>query len=263
MHGSTNNMIEKIKTFNTILLKIIWHSFIPYKVKILFNKSPHGDMANLDYAQNIFYRHVKKIIDKPMGTILEIGPGDSPHIANLSLKYGFNNAVLIDNACYFDSSEYEKYNKSFHYYTNGIDSLKKLKNNSINFCFSHTVLQHIHKDEIDIYIKNLHRVMKNNSISSHYIDFKDMLFGKFNHLLVNDFIWESSIIKNCSFYTNRLRKSEIINLFKKYGFHVTVLKENYIKSNKYPKKSNLNKIFSEISHDDLSCSSIHILVRKK
>ena len=52
-------MIEKIKTFNTILLKIIWHSFIPYKVKILFNKSPHGDMANLDYAQNIFYRPFK------------------------------------------------------------------------------------------------------------------------------------------------------------------------------------------------------------
>ena len=220
-------------------------------------------MENKVYAFNIFKRHVQKHITNPNGTILEIGPGDSPYSSIISIEYGFSKALLLDNANYFDINKYQKECKMIEYLTEGIDSLRNIESETVDYSFSHTVLQHIHKDEIDSYLKNLYRVMKKDSKSSHYIDFKDMLFGRFNHLIVNNLIWESSIIRSCFFYTNRLRKSQMIRLFKENGFHVTIIEEKSLLNDLKIKRNSLSKNFFSISEDDLSCSSMHILVQKK
>lgn len=253
-------MIEKLKTIIVILIKVIWHKLIPYKIKLLINKSPHGDMINNIYANNIFKKHVKFNNPNPNGTILEIGPGDSPNSCIDAIKYGFNNAILIDNAKYFDIKDYEECYK-LKYLTNGINAFESIQDNEIDFCFSHTVLQHINLDQIENFIKNIYRVMKKGSTGSHHIDFKDMLFGQLNHLFIESSIWESSLIKGCPFYTNRLRKSEIISIFKKNGFSIEILNEKKINPN--IDRNNLIKKFSSITEDDLLCSSIQILTKKK
>ncbi len=254
-------MNKIIKVYLQLCIKVIWHKIIPFKLKSLLYMSPHGDMKNSDYAKKIFERHVKNLVKNPKGKLLEIGPGDSPLCAFHSIEYGFKEVLLIDNDSYFDEEIYELKQKPIKYLCNGSLSLNEIKDHSIDHSFSHTVIQHIQKEEFDNFIKNLYRIMKIGSISSHHIDFKDMLFGRFDHLIVKSKIWESKIIKSCFFYTNRFRKSSIIQICQRAGFEVEILSEGILENVSYD-PSILCQEFKKMSSEDLKCSGMHIVLRK-
>ena len=254
-------MNQKISVYLRIFLKVIWHKIIPFWLKTVLYKSPHGDMKDIDYAKKIFKRHVSSFIQNPKGVLLEIGPGDSPFCALHALEYGFKEVLLIDNGTYFDQDIYKIRQKPIKYLRNGSLSLNEIKDCSVDHSFSHTVLQHIHKEEFNDFIKNLYRIMKVGSKSSHHIDFKDMLYGRFDHLIAKSKIWESKIIKSCFFYTNRLRKSSIIYICKSVGFEVDIIDEGQFENIKYDREIFCEE-FKKISNEDLKCSGIHIVLRK-
>jgi SAM-dependent methyltransferase len=109
------------------------------------------------------------------------------------------------------------------YGTRGLHSLCTIEDNSVDFIWSHTVLQHIRLSEFLNTMRELRRVLRPDGISSHWIDLKDCLGGALNNLRFSDSVWESPFMAESGFYTNRLRYSEMLGLFKEAGFQADVI----------------------------------------
>ncbi len=99
-----------------------------------------------------------------------------------------------------------------HYLTNGSESVCGIPANSLDISFSNGCMEHIPASEIGEYFKKLKRVSKPNTISPHFIDFKDNLEYSLNDLRFKKDFWEKPIIKKANIYTNRLRLSDMVKL---------------------------------------------------
>ena len=58
------------------------------------------------------------------------------------------------------------------YLTNGVSSLRQIASGSIDFVWSHSVLEHVRKNELGTVLQELKRILKPGSLSSHNIDFR-------------------------------------------------------------------------------------------
>ena len=80
-----------------------------------------------------------------------------------------------------------------------------------------------------------------------------------NNLRFSEKFWESKFMSSSGFYTNRLRKSEMMEYFKKSGFNVTIMNET--KWDKIPiDRSKLYGPFKSYSDDDLIISTFSVLL---
>ena len=93
----------------------------------------------------------------------------------------------------------------------------KIEDNSIDYIFSHSVMEHIRKYELDSLIREMFRVLKPNGVISHNINYKDHLGESLNNLRFSEKLWESNLFANSGFYTNRVPALEMHNLFKRNG----------------------------------------------
>ena len=59
----------------------------------------------------------------------------------------------------------------------------------------------------------LRRIQRSEGVGSHCVSISDILGGKLNDLRFSRRIWESSLMANSGFYTNRLRYRELLRLF--------------------------------------------------
>ena len=101
----------------------------------------------------------------------------------------------------------------------------------------------------------MYRILKVGSFCSHRIDLKDHLGGSLNNLRFSNKLWESQLMKNSGFYTNRLRASEIISIFEKTGFFIHSIDEN--KWNKIPiPRKKMHPEFHKFSESELWLSGI-------
>ena len=95
---------------------------------------------------------------------------------------------------------------------------------------------------------------------SHQIDLKDHLSSGLNNLRFKRRIWESNVFSQSGFYTNRVRFSALIEIFKKIGFKVEVDEVNVWK--KLPiKKEKLNQEFSVLPEEELLVKDFSILLK--
>ena len=197
-----------------IILKIIFSRLnIPYSVWKNFNIFKHGQMESFEYSRKIFeghFRDMSKVnkIDNPI--IMEIGPGDSLFSMVYSRKYSNEKFYFIDvgnfatknlNLYFQLQKNLEKENlevknlvkpfKDFvdllcfyntEYLTSGLESLKEIDDNSVDYIFSHSVLEHVRKYELNALIKEMYRVLKPNGVISHNINYKDHLDDSLNNL---------------------------------------------------------------------------------
>lgn len=226
---------------------------IPYeKIRTLVT-GLRGGMESPEYAKSIFHKFSQQPSfqsDKLQGgTLLELGPGGSLLTGFFAKAQGFRKCILIDvgNFAIPDKKIYASMayllpppdQKAFetklaegapilealevieiHYYTSGIESFKKIPDNSIDFSFSNAVLEHVKKNHFKELLSALYRVHKRGSVSAHQVDYKDHLGGSLNNLRFSQKIWESKYFANDGFYTNRLRHSQIIGYAKDTGFDV-------------------------------------------
>ena len=228
-------------------------------------------MDSFDYASKIFHFHLneyKKIEKEGYESMLEIGPGKSIASALLGYAYGFKKIYLIDVGDFAikDINFYKKFainlkNRGYlmpdisnakslkdilikcnaEYLVNGLSSFKKIKSNSIDFSFSHSVLEHIRKREFIDTILQLKRIMRKHSVSSHIIDYQDHLNKSLNNLRFSEGLWESDLFANSGFYTNRIPAIKIHKYFCENGFKI--LKENFGKWPRLP-------IYRQLIHPD-------------
>ena len=249
-----------------------------------------GDMMNPKYSLQVFTSHLKySNFDPKNSIILEIGPGDSISTGIIAYSMGAKKSILVDNGNYatkyikkykkliqiLRSSGYERAKKleecnnfnellnmaNIIYLTNGLDSLRKLESNSIDFCFSQAVLEHIFLNEFSAFISELYRVQKLGGLSSHQVDLKDHLGESLNSLRFNTAIWESNLFKRAGFYTNRLRCYQLKKIFQMSGFDILKIQLN--KWKQIPVKRRwFFKDFKNIVEEELLIKEMYILCEK-
>ena len=109
------------------------------------------------------------------------------------------------------------------YEVDGLVSLRMLPEQSVDFMWSQAVCEHIKKDEFLDIMRELRRLLRDDGVASHRVDLRDHLGGVLNNLRFPESLWESNIMANAGFYTNRIRYSEMIRLFQQAGFDVEVV----------------------------------------
>tara|TARA_B100000886_G_C20416030_1_gene489310 strand:+ start:1097 stop:1942 length:846 start_codon:yes stop_codon:yes gene_type:complete len=276
-----------------IFIKIIISRFnISYEIWKSLNIFKHGEMESFEYSRKIFeghYKDMKNIKEIHNPVIMEIGPGDSLFSMIYSRKYTSEKLYFLDvdsfasKDCklYYELQkklEQENYftykrEKSFpsfdevlrfynaKYLISGLKSLKNINSNSIDYIFSHSVMEHIRKNDLKDFIKEMFRVLKPSGVISHNINYKDHLAESLNNLRFSERLWESKLFANSGFYTNRVPAIEMHRIFRENGFNLVY--ENFGKWNKLPLRRNkINKIFNNFSDKELSIPTSSFLAIK-
>jgi SAM-dependent methyltransferase len=288
----TKSIKNLIPWYIKLVIKIML-SWIPNK-EVFFRRfgimCKLGNMMKPEYSLQVFISHLKGSNFNPKNkVILEIGPGDSISTGIIAWSMGAKKSILIDNANYaikdikkykkliriLNNSGYKKAKKleecnNFNellqtadivYLNKGLDSLRELESNSIDFCFSQAVLEHIFLKDFKDYISELYRVLKPSGLCSHEVDFKDHLGKSLNSLRFSTVIWESNLFKRSGFYTNRLRCYQLKNIFQISGFDI--LKIQLTKWKKIPiKRRWLFKDFKNMGEVELLTKEMYILCKK-
>ncbi len=146
------------------------------------------------------------------------------------------------------------------YGTLGLNSLRTIPDGSVDFVWSHTVLQHISRAEFLETMRELRRVLREDGISSHWVDLQDMLGGGLNNLRFRESVWESSFMAGSGFYTNRIRYSEMLAFFRETGFQVEVV--DVIRWDGLPTpQSKLCDLFRDLPEEELCVRCFHVILR--
>jgi SAM-dependent methyltransferase len=111
------------------------------------------------------------------------------------------------------------------YLTRGIASLREIPTASVDFIWSHAVLEHVRRHEFTDYLRETRRVLRPTGVSSHEVDLRDHLGGALNNLRLSSKVWEADWMTRSGFYTNRLSRKEIMAAFAAAGLDATVIRE--------------------------------------
>lgn len=248
-------------------------------------------MDQVEYALKIFRLHKDRAFPKglPSGAIvLELGPGDSVASAIIAAAHGTKRVWLIDNGNYArkdidfyktlasdlikiglpapDLSHASSFDEilticNAEYLTYGLHSFSKIQDNSVDFIWSHSVLEHVRKHELEHTLKEIFRVMKPSARASHNIDYQDHLSKALNNLRFSEKVWESHLFADSGFYTNRIPAITMHKLFKEIGFKLVEEQFGTWKVLPTPRKK-LAKEFLFYSDQDLSRRTSHLLAIK-
>ncbi len=280
--------------FFKIFLKIILSRLtINHKIWKKIGIFRNGGMNHIDYSKRIFFGHLgdlKSVEDFNKPVILEIGPGDGIATAIYSRIYNSPKVYLIDVEKFADTNikvykdiifslkdekNFKNINlsslntisdllKEFNtsYLTNGIDSFKNIKNLSVDYIFSHSVMEHIRLSSIDEIIEEMNRVLKVGGLISHNINYKDHLSDSLNNLRFPKRIWESNFFANSGFYTNRIPAVEMHKKFVESGFEI--ISQKFGSWSELPlKRKYIHKEFSKYTDKELKNCTSSFIARKK
>jgi SAM-dependent methyltransferase len=208
----------------------------------------HGAMHDPAYALAVFRAHFARA-RLPAGPFvaLELGPGDSLASAVIAAAHGAVRTHLVDVGrfasgdlriyrdlcCYLRHQQLEPPDLGSArdiagllsacyatYGTRGLESLREIADSSVDFAWSHAVLEHVRRDQFAAFVRETRRVMRPGGVCSHQIDLQDHLGGGLNNLRIASRWWEADWMARSGFYTNRLRMGEILREFESSGFVV-------------------------------------------
>jgi SAM-dependent methyltransferase len=247
-------------------------------------------MENPLYAFSIFEKHYS-CVDFPRkgkGFVsLELGPGDSLFSALISSSFGGSASYLVDVGS-FASEEFERYNLmaeflrsknlpvhklndcidregylsacNARYLVDGINSLRKIPDSSVDFIWSNAVLEHIRKKDFLPLLQELRRILRPDGICSHRIDLRDHLSCALNNLRFSEKVWESDFFSSSGFYTNRIRFSQMLELFGAAKFSSEVINVEFWNSLPTPLYS-LALDFKRLPEEELLKSGFDVILR--
>lgn len=292
-----NKIITSLHLIETIVLKIPIIKSIVLRFKNLFfntfltSNIEEQIKEKIEYNQNLFNYFLNQIreYDKNFNfknkTILEIGPGNNLLLAIIFILNGAKKVYLIDKfKQIFDDqfnlklynqylrSHMEDYKKNIdnyfsirekitYYGKESIEKINKLKNRSIDFIFSHAVLEHV--VNLDMAFNKIYQLLKRGGYSSHKVDLRD-------HFHIRDKCYLEFLKYPEKYWrfigdTNRVRYSQYIKLFRKYKFEILDVKLQKIgpmlKIDEMKKK--IYKDFKNLESEILSIRGFYILLKKE
>lgn len=266
---------------------------IPGKNVLLrrFNIFKHGEMDDPAYALRVFKLHFERAYpegDADGRVFLELGPGDSLLSGFIASAYGASKVYLVDVGR-FASADLETYSaaeqvlkgegidlalshdgvqvqdllqtKNIQYMTEGLESLKNIPSESVDFIWSHSVLEHVRKKDFDETMQQLFRILKKDGVMSHSVDLKDHLDKSLNNLRFSDAFWENDFVADSGFYTNRLNYDVSKFIIENAGFEIKWVNLDYWDKLPTP-KSVMNKMFKDVPEDILRIMRYNILAYK-
>jgi SAM-dependent methyltransferase len=249
----------------------------------------HGRMDSGQYAIQVFDKHAANsgFAGCLAGlTVLELGPGDGVATAAIAKAHGAR-AILVD-AGSFAATAVHPYRAlcaelsrrglappelsgattlddvlaacEATYLTAGLESLRQIESGSVDLMFSQAVLEHIRRHEFLDSMRECRRILKPGGICSHRVDLKDHLGGGLNNLRFSERVWESQFFSRSGFYTNRLRFSEMLAMFRSAGFVPEVTEVN--RWTQLPiERRRLSPPFRVLGEDELNVSGFSVLLR--
>jgi hypothetical protein len=245
-------------------------------------------MDNPLYAYGVFMQHFERSGKPKKGFVgLELGPGDSLLSAMTAHSVGASAYYLIDTGP-FVRETMEPYRNMARflageglptldetnlmslksmlaacratYSVQGLQSLKELPAQSVDFIWSHAVLEHLGLSEFRQILTELRRIIRQTGISSHRVDLKDHIGGALNHLRFSDWLWESRAMSQSGFYTNRIRLSEMLDLFKQADFSAEIVGIERWSHMPTP-KTKLSAQFRNLPDEELRVSAFDVILR--
>jgi SAM-dependent methyltransferase len=251
-----------------------------------------GRMDDADYARRIFRIHAERAFPDglPDGfTALELGPGDSVASALVARAHGAGRMLLVDVGdfarkdldCYrpvadslrreglpaaVDLSRVGSFEELLsacgaEYRTQGLESLRALPDESVDFIWSHSVLEHVRKRDFDAIMQETYRVLRPAGRASHNIDLMDHLAKSLNNLRFSEALWESDFMASSGFYTNRLRFSEITDSMRRAGFTIAAEQRGCWPALPLP-RGKLDRQFRDLPDVELLTRTAHVLLTK-
>lgn len=250
----------------------------------------HGAMLDSDYAIGVFSRHYRRTQAslQPNFSILELGPGDSLATAVIASSHGAGKVFLVDSGSFAADGDVEWYNRLAKrlatlgipargapyrtvsdmleatravYLTDGVRSLATITDHSVDFVFSQAVLEHVALGEFRATICELHRLQKVGSLCSHQVDLQDHLAHSLNSLRFSREAWESPLLASSGFYTNRLRATQILTVFKTVGYELVLNELDRWSALPLP-ICKMHSDFAGLNEDDLRTRSLDIVARQ-
>jgi SAM-dependent methyltransferase len=262
---------------------------IAYTVWRRLNLFAHGQMIRPAYALGVFRQHFANA-ELSAGSpfvALEMGPGDSLASALIARAHGAVHTHLIDEGN-FATIEVESYRAvarhlaseglelaSFEdarnvsdvlrmfaatYHCSGLRSLRALPPASVDFIWSHAVLEHVRREAVPEMAREWRRVLRPGGVCSHHVDLTDHLGGSLNNMRIPGRWWEREWMARSGFYTNRLRKSEFLQIFVEAGFSTRVVSLKTWEKSPISRRA-LAMEFAGLSDDDLTVRNFQVVLR--
>jgi hypothetical protein len=246
-----------------------------------------GGMSRPEYAVSVFRRHFDKAKfarkDEAFVT-LELGPGDSLFSVVIARVFGASTAYAVDEGPFAsggisDCRHLEAYLGKYGlrgpglvqcstvedvvrvcggaYLTHGLESLRQIPAASIDFVFCHTVLQHVRHREFFPMLREMRRIQRSDGVGSHTVSISDILGGNLNDLRFSQRTWESGLMANSGFYTNRIRYSQYLKMFRDAGFVPEVYRTAQWKTLPTP-RNKMAPEFAALPEEDLQISGFDV-----
>jgi hypothetical protein len=246
-----------------------------------------GAMERPEYALGVFRCHFDAAnFARKSGDFvgLELGPGDSLDSAVIAKSFGASQTYLVDIGR-FASSDLECYRRmevhlrrsglhppnlsgcrtfadferatSAKYLTQGLESLKNIPTASVDFVWSHAVLQHVRRSEFFATLQELRRIQRPDGLGAHRISISDILGGKLNDLRFSERVWESAFMSKSGFYTNRIRYGLLMEMFKDAGFTPEIRRVTRWQTLPTPRKK-MAPQFASLPDEDLCISGFDL-----
>ena len=250
----------------------------------------HGPMEDPAYAYTVFRKHFDRG-RLPAGRAFvaaELGPGDTLGSALVAAALGARHTYLIDVGPFArrDIAPYLALHRHLvdngltppditgarsledvltacraTYLTDGLASLRRLQDGDVDFLFSNAVFEHVRHADVAAMTREIARILSSGGFTSHTIDLKDHLGGGLANLRFAHRTWESPLMANSGFYTNRLRASDHVRMFQDAGLETTVLQT--VRWDPVPiTRRQMAPEFRTYSDDDLAISAIDIVARR-
>jgi SAM-dependent methyltransferase len=274
-----------------ILLKIVWSRLpVPYGVWKRIGVFRHGFMERPDYVSTVFLTHWNRSdFRRKTGEFhaMELGCGDSLASCLMGRAVGAAGYCLVD-AGEFADGDVDTYKRiatalaeagqpipdisrcrsvaemltSVHarYLTNGLESLRSLPDNSIDFIWSQAVFEHIRHAEFAPTLRELRRILRDDGVMSHRVDLRDHLSEALNNLRPSAKLWESRLMASSGFYTNRIRYGAMLKLMESAGFIADVVNVDRWKTLPTP-RNKLAPEFRSLPDDDLLVRGFDVVLR--
>ncbi len=247
----------------------------------------HGHMADPSYGLALVQNHMKRAGQEDLTGLvcLELGPGDSLLSALVVRAYGAKAMHLVDaghfaltdvtvyrdladtlakdgldislgTATYIHQMMDELYAS---YATEGLSSLRAIATDSVDFMWSHAVLEHVRYDEVDATFAELRRILKPGGVASHRVDLQDHLDASLNNLRFSHTTWEQDWFANSGFYTNRIRYSSMCKRLVDAGFEITAQSADLFETLPIA-RSKLDPEFSDLSDEELKVRGFDVIL---
>lgn len=275
-----------------IFLKIIL-ARLPFNIHTFWRKLGmfrHGKMDSTEYVISNFFNLFNYACINTNEcdglSFLEVGPGDSIGSGVVASAFGMKSFIIdVDSFATQDLEFYKKIMRELlntnsdiseddivsyeqmikkldiTYLTNGTSSFEKIDDNSINIIISQACLEHVRKKEFKFFVDENFRVCKKGAQMIHSIDFKDHLSYSLNNLRFSEKLWESNFMSSSGFYTNRIRYSEMREIFLNAGFKI--INEKVERWDMLPlDKTKMHQDFKHFDNEDLKIKEVIIHLQK-